>query len=436
MSSITSTTPTSAEEDNFFAATTNEIILLLAIIIFCPIFIAIFCWWQKSKTRKFAKERQERSDKLMASAAQRREIQMAHQQQRQTNSPPMNGRMISHGNMQESHVQNQRSPLNNSMARPQHIASDPSSDHEGAGGLAMAPSAPRAPSMPSAVPPKSRQKSVKNDKARISIINYKNRENELEKKKSVLQKKEDGTFSSKGVPPPPSNSPPKVNEKKKQENKRDVVLDMLVESPSGQNQPPPAWTSPPKSKPRGISIGKKKKAPNFMKVQSLSDAPMVKPESALVLPDVEDDVDTAPPQSIPRTKTFDAQTGAPIDENNDGNNKNKNRDRIETEDIEKSISIPDQDEKKGNDGNMSDSSSGEALDANDNNLLKIAHDQMQSQPPPSLQTIFGRRVNNENDESESEDSLMKRQEQYKHSDAPDEVGSPPDKPESTFILNV
>merc|ERR1719411_1062241 len=90
-------------------------------------------------------------------------------------------------------------------------------------------------------------------------------------------------------------------------------------------------------------------------------------ESASVLPDIEDDVDEPPPEQIPKAKTFDAITGAPIEN---------------------------EEEKKVN-------------------LLQRAQSQM-AEPPPSLQTLFGRRVKSKDDpeSSDDDDSLFQRQRDF------------------------
>ena len=453
----TTNTPTTTEEAGFLSASTTEILILVAVIIGCPICILLLCKWQKNKTAKFTKSRQEHLDRITAGAMQRQQIQMAQAQQRaglmSTNGVPIHSQspsqqpMIHHGEMNERHSQNPAQSINGTNARPlQLIADAPSDDPD--------TFKPPPPAGPAPVPSRAQSvQPVRNKGKRSSIAKqpkeFNRRQTEMvhgskraiiaqntskdaqrQKSNSVLQRKANGQFSSKGVPAPPSEPPPASPKEAKP--KRDVALDMLIQSPeqSPKHQPPPAWTTSLNDK----NKSKNKKAPNFMKVQSVSGVGnKVDMESALILPDVEDDVDDdAPPEAIPRTKTFDAKTGAPIEIELDAvvNGDNKNRERIKTEDIERSLSIPVDDDAKGN---MSDSSSGEPLDDNDKNLLQIAHQQMESKPPPSLQTIFGRKVINKDEESESEDSLLKRQQDFEQGKETEIAMS---KPESTFVLNV
>eukprot|EP00486_Rosalina_sp_Unknown_P007527 CAMPEP_0201575878 /NCGR_PEP_ID=MMETSP0190_2-20130828/21323_1 /ASSEMBLY_ACC=CAM_ASM_000263 /TAXON_ID=37353 /ORGANISM="Rosalina sp." /LENGTH=470 /DNA_ID=CAMNT_0048006051 /DNA_START=27 /DNA_END=1439 /DNA_ORIENTATION=+ len=445
---ITTTAEPTKEEGGFYSASTIEILILVGVIIGCPIFICILCKWQRNKTEKFTKSRQEQLDKITAGAMQRQEVQMVQANQKaagqrggfmmQTNGVPMHNQspsqqpMIAHGEMQERSMQNPAAPINASNAKP--IA------------LIDAPSTPEAQPPPPAGPAPKDFDRRRTEQPRSKAMNT-SKDAQRQKSNSVLHKKANGKFSSQGVPAPPSgpppaspppdkkdkdkSAPPSYNDHVKKKENRDYALDMLIQSPSAEHQPPPAWTNP--------AIKNKKKAPTFMKVQSVSGVGKVDMESALVLPDVLDDAgDEEPPEVIPRTKTFDAKTGAPIElelEVDDGNK--KNRERIKTEDIERSLSIPDKDDNKDdNDGNISDSSSGEPLDMNDKNLLQIAHEQMESKPPPSLQTIFGRNVMNKDDDSESEDSLLKRQQAFEQGKEDMGPSSPPDKPESTFVLNV
>lgn len=117
---------------------------------------------------------------------------------------------------------------------------------------------------------------------------------------------------------------------------------------------------------------KEKKSLTFSKVLSVSVDDNVMNnlmESASVLPIIEDDVNEPPPKQLPKQKTFDAITGAPIQSN-------------ESE--------------------------------NDVNLLQIAQDQMSNEQIPSLQTLFGRRVKskNDSDSSDDDDSLLQRQRDF------------------------
>lgn len=459
-SSQTTTTLTSTtaetEGDPFFAVRSIELYVLAGIIIGCPICIALLCCWQKIKTKKFAKERAERTADIKAGAQQNRQRIQAQRQQQQRGAIQMQQRQnapnqqgIHHGSMQETFNQNAAVPLNTSNAEPvRNINHEPSASKEKIPAPpAAAPSAPSAP-------------------------------------------------------------------------QQDIALDML--SGTTSYNPPPADDKKKK---------KKKNPPSFMKVQSVSVIEKMDVESALVLPDVEDDADNEPPpESMPRTKTFDAITGAPqepqikvvndnggggggadldwanpenygrlntvdvakmkeeeemgkneeiggrisivqekdiddlMDKKNDDKKEDvaldmlsgtkeddviinykdddKKEDDDEDEDGKKEDSVIIKEDEEDDDEDMSDSSSGEALGGNaDTNLLTAAHEQMSNQPPPSLQTIFGKvnPIKTDEEESSDEDSLMQRQQEYGNDpDGMDDIGSPVDetKPESTFTLNV
>ena len=476
----TTTSPSKEEEDDFYSASTVEILILVGVIVICPLIILAIRWWQKAKTNKFAKSRQERLDHITAGAMQRNEIQLAKQAQRvgmSTNGVPMHQQspsqqpIIHHGEMQERHIQTPALPLTTSNAAPVQVQPNiiPAPSRVSMVNKPAAMSVPRAVSLANNIgrgsminnKPKPNSKPKEFERRRTEIVyksanakaranakpNAKSNATQHQKSHSLLHRKANGQFSSQGVPAPPSGPPPNSPKNKDVGARKrdvDIALDMLIESPSNQPQ------SQPQTKPRPLQP--RQPPPAWNKVQSVSGVVKKEVESAIILPDVENDVASSPPQSIPRTKTFNALTGAPIMELNEEEDKDafkRNRDRIKTEDIERSISIPDnekqqkekerEEEKKADDGDISDSSSGESLDQNDRKLLQIAHQQMKSHPPPSLQTIFGRRVVSKDDkaESESEDSLLKRQAQYeKAGDGSDELGSPPDKDESKIILNV
>lgn len=190
--------------------------------------------------------------------------------------------------------------------------------------------------------------------------------------------------------------------------------------PIGGSVPPPPDSTPPQSpddelvrreKTAPLTISKKKvhfkkrdggalsvQNKGWTKIASLSTDGMVQnpQESALVIPDADDIMEDAPPSDSPGIKQFDQKSGAPLNGHHGANGTESD----------------------------SDSSSGEPmvneLAVDQGNLLEVAQKQLSQQSPPSLQTIFNRRVSKKKDgiivdddaEDSDEESLMRMHTEY------------------------
>eukprot|EP00485_Elphidium_margaritaceum_P020998 CAMPEP_0202713270 /NCGR_PEP_ID=MMETSP1385-20130828/52467_1 /ASSEMBLY_ACC=CAM_ASM_000861 /TAXON_ID=933848 /ORGANISM="Elphidium margaritaceum" /LENGTH=393 /DNA_ID=CAMNT_0049373565 /DNA_START=152 /DNA_END=1333 /DNA_ORIENTATION=+ len=377
-----STTTQSTEEDDFFAMNTIEIAILGGVAIGCALFVGILCCYQKNKTKKFEQQRQRETDELFADVERKRQHKMAQMRRQQS----MQQNLLQQ--QQQSQRQPQQRPLAKSVAVTRHHP-----HAAGGGDSTTGASTPR-------------------DRGRIASVN-----GARPLAQSLLHSAEDAP-----PPPPPASAPPAdVIELAQRREQRKVV------------PAPPAAAARDDTAP----------AHAFKKVLSVPDAlgataPL--PESALTLPDVErDSRSAAPPQSVPAPKMFDAATGSPMrpdddslprkisiaiadDEEGDGGTEQQGDvDESAAMHVHKASMMTAivHDEEKSEDEEEVDgsASASSSSDANDRHLLAIAHQQMESKPPPSLQTIFQRNVQRDEDgklqrDSDSDDSLMQRQQQF------------------------
>eukprot|EP01084_Bolivina_argentea_P126432 223868_1 len=357
---ITTSTTTTTEEEprDLYAVTRNDIYALLIVAIGCPLCIAILCYWQKNQTKNTKKIRQRTIDKRLGHAMHDKQMLMREQQLA----------------MQKQQAQQR-----------QHAMSVPAQHMQPRGQTAQFTPKPAQPLTETNALPSSTKRPAPQNAPQNHTRNFSNR-------------KEKGTVQSKHFSAPASHSALSTNKND------DEVFNF--------KPPPPAGLPPDQNR---------QKAPSFMKVDSTKAQEKKDLRSALDLPVIENDVAQSPPTVKPNAQTFDPRTGVPQQPSVMVPLKSKESDSEEHNNVLKTRNVPITDDNDApTDPDDGASSSGAPLASSHDQLLS-PQQQMAAQPMPSLQSIFGRRVDNK-DDSDSDDSLLKRQQTFAAN--PDMVGSP------------